>query len=86
MNFSLWLDWESSRWRILKMFARQLTTNWAWENNFYATHSWLIVDVSVRTHGDHRGAFIMFGLLGYAVDFNVYDLRHEQDIVEWISS
>jgi hypothetical protein len=35
-----------------------------------------MIDARLQPQGDHRGVFVMLGLLGYALDFNVYDVRH----------
>lgn len=78
MNFTFFINWKGSRWQILNMFAGRLSENWAWEFNWYATHSWIMIDVALRPKGDHRGIFAMLGLFGRAVDFNVYDTRHGQ--------
>ena len=79
MNFTFFLNWKSSRWQILKMFAGRLGENWAWEFNLYATHSWIMIDGRVLFSGSHRGLFLMVGVLGYALDINVYDMRHGND-------
>lgn len=76
MNFTFFINWRGQRWEILKMFSGRLGKNWAWEFNWYATHSWVMIDVALRPQGDHRGVFAMLGLLGRAVDFNIYDTRH----------
>jgi hypothetical protein len=76
MNLTFFLNWKSNRWNILKSISGKFTTNWAWEFNLYATHSWIMVDARVLPNGDHRGAFIMLGIFGYAVDINIYDVRH----------
>jgi hypothetical protein len=79
MNFTFFLNWKSSRWNILKMFGGRLGNNWAWEFNFYATHSWIMIDGRINFRGDHRGLFLMIGVLGYALDINIYDMRHGND-------
>ena len=75
-DISIWLNWRGTRWNILKNWSGKLSKNWAWEFNTYATHSWLLLDTRVLTNGDHRGFFLMIGLLGYALDINIYDIRH----------
>lgn len=80
MTFTFTLDWPGTLWGILKCFSGKLSTNWAWELNFYATHSIIIFDVSIKATGDHRGLFVMLGLLGYATDVNIYDVRHEGEL------
>lgn len=77
MNLTFFLNWKGNRWEILKMFSGKLSVNWAWEFNFYATHSFIMLDTRIQPQGDHRGLFLMFGLLGYAIDINIYDTRHE---------
>lgn len=78
-DISIFLNWRSTRWNILKCFSGKVSTNWAWEFNLYATHSWFLLDSHLITRGDHRGFFLMFGLLGYALDINIYDQRHGED-------
>jgi hypothetical protein len=58
------------------MFSGKFSENWAGEFNIYATHSWIMIDGRIHFSGDHRGVFLMLGLLGYALDINVYDTRH----------
>lgn len=79
MDFTFFINWKGSRWNILKMFSGRLGENWAWEFNCYATHSWIMVDGRIKFKGDHRGLFLMAGVLGYALDINVYDMRHNDD-------
>jgi hypothetical protein len=76
MNFSFFLNWRGSRWEILKGWFGRLGQHWGWEFNFYATHSFILVDIRLQPQGDHRGVFVMLGLLGIAVDVNIYDSRH----------
>ena len=83
MNFSFFINWRGNRWNILKSFSDKFTENWAWEFNTYATHSWIMIDIRLQPQGDHRGLFLMFGLLGYALDINIYDIRHGELTAEW---
>ena len=76
MNFTFFINWKSNRWNILKSLSGKFSENWAWEFNIYATHSWILLDTRLLTSGDHRGFFLMFGLLGFALDINIYDTRH----------
>ena len=80
MNFTFFLNWKSNRWQILKMFSNKFGENWAGEFNIYATHSWVMIDGRIHFSGDHRGVFLMLGLLGYALDINIYDVRHGDDV------
>lgn len=79
MNFIFFINWIGTRWEILKSRSGSLGKNWAWEFNIYATHSLILIDINLRWQGDHRGFFGMVGLLGYALDVNVYDTRHEDN-------
>jgi len=85
MNFTFFLNWRSDRWQILKSLWGRFTSNWAWELNLYATHSWIMIDGRINFRGDHRGLFLMVGLLGYAVDVNIYDMRHG-DVDSWMDN
>ena len=76
LNLTFFLNWRGTRWEILKGFSAKISTNWACEFNLYSTHSFVMIDARLLPQGDNRGIFVMFGLLGYALDFNVYDTRH----------
>lgn len=76
MNFSFFINWRSTRWNILKSIYCKLSKYWALEFNFYATHSWILIDAKINPLGSHRGFFVMLGLLGFAIDLNIYDVRH----------
>lgn len=77
-DISIFLNWRSNRWRILKGFSGKLPKRWAWEFNLYATHSWILLDTRLLNNVDHRGFFLMFGLLGFAIDINIYDTKIEK--------
>ena len=76
-NFSIDNPW-STRWRTLFCRAGLLwSATKAWEFNGYATHQ--IVDLTFELRQgkiDHPGVFLMIGLFGYALEFNIYDTRH----------
>lgn len=72
-DISIFLNWRSTRWRIIKGLWGKLSTNWAWEINLYATHSWILLDAKINPPGDRRGLFLMVGVLGFALDINIYD-------------
>jgi hypothetical protein len=38
-----------------------------------------MIDGRINFRGDHRGLFLMIGVLGYALDINIYDMRHGND-------
>lgn len=79
-DISIFFNWRSKRWNILKCFNGKLSANWAWEFNLYATHSWILLDTRLLTNGDHPGFFLMVGLLGYALDINIYNTQHSEDV------
>jgi hypothetical protein len=76
LNLTFFLNWKGSRWEIIKTFFGKLSKNWACEFNLYATHSFIMIDARLVPQGDHRGIFVMLGVLGWALDFNIYDTRH----------
>jgi hypothetical protein len=79
MNLTFFINWKGTTWNIIRGWSGLLGQNWAWEFNLYRTHSWIMIDVSLRPQGDHRGVFFMAGLLGRAVDVNIYDTRHREE-------
>lgn len=70
----------SRRWEILVCKHGRISQHKAWEFNIYATHDIIQVSVDITPRGDHSGAQLMIGLLGYAVEFNFYDTRHSDEI------
>lgn len=77
INFNLNISnpW-SNRWNVLFFKNGLLPNHKAWEFNSYATHDIIDVDFRLSFTGDHPGVFVILGLLGYAVEFSVYDTRH----------
>lgn len=53
-----------------------LTQNKAWEFNIYRTSTVCAVSVELTTRRDHAGLRLEVGLLGYDVEFQIYDVRH----------
>ena len=74
-NFSIANPW-SNRWNVLFFKNGPLPRHKAWEFNGYQTHHIVDVDFRLSFTGDHPGVFVTLGLLGYAVEFSVYDTRH----------
>ena len=66
----------SDRWDTICGSSGVISKYKAWEFNIYETHDIIEIDVEFRPKGDHAGLHIMLGLLGYAVEFHVYDTRH----------
>jgi len=81
MNFTFFINWKGNTWNIIRGWRGLLGENWAWEFNLYRTHSWIMIDGRIHFSGDHRGVFLMVGLLGYAIDVNIYDTRHSEDLI-----
>jgi hypothetical protein len=75
-NFSIDNPW-SNRWNTIWYASGLLFGHKAWEFNGYATHH--IIDLSFELRQgrvDHPGVFLMIGLVGYAIEFQIYDTRH----------
>jgi len=47
-----------------------------WEVQIMKTDDIVSFDLRVTTRRDHAGAELWLGLLGYSINFNVYDNRH----------
>ncbi len=67
----------SQRWKTLFYKHGRVGQFKGWEFNGYATNYILNLEFRLSIKGDHPGVFILCGLLGYAVEFNFYDSRHE---------
>lgn len=74
-NFSISNPW-SDRWEILWGKFNSISRYKAWEFNVYETHDIIEVDFHYTVKGDHAGLHLMLGLVGYAVEFHIYDTRH----------
>ena len=66
----------SDRWNFLLGKSGKSSQHKAWEFNLYETHNIIEVDLRFTVKGDHSGLHIMIGLLGYAVEYDYYDIRH----------
>ena len=66
----------TDRWNTIFYKSGLILKNKAWEFNAYRTHLLIDVDFHFTRKGDHAGLQLMFGILGYALEFNVYDTRH----------
>ncbi len=53
-----------------------VTQNKAWEFNVYRTATVLAVRVELTMRRDHAGLRLEVGVLGYDVEFQIYDVRH----------
>jgi hypothetical protein len=54
----------------------KITRNKSWEFNIYRTATVLAVSLGFTMRGDHAGPRLEIGLLGYDVEFQIYDTRH----------
>lgn len=53
-----------------------LTQNKAWEFNIYRTATIFSNRLELTMNRDHAGLRLEIGLLGYEVEFQIYDVRH----------
>jgi hypothetical protein len=74
-NFTLYNPWTNT-WKILWNKNSFVGKNKACEFNGYRTNRIVDLDFDLRFRGDHAGARVMLGLLGYSVELHVYDTRH----------
>jgi hypothetical protein len=65
------------------MFNGKITENIAFEIGF---NSWIScrsvgmnMNIEYRFEGDHKGFFSSFYICGFGFEFNIYDIRHEVD-------
>lgn len=83
-NFQI-INTFSKRWEGLYNTGKKITKNKAWEFNLYSTNDIIRFEFNFTTNCDHSGLYIDFGLIGYAFDFSIYDIRHwdhENDVWE----
>jgi hypothetical protein len=77
LNFSIANPWRTDKiWNILWSKYGSITRNKAWEFNGYRTGCIINVEFRWTLQGDHAGAYLMMGLLGYEVELAFYDTRH----------
>jgi hypothetical protein len=74
-NVSIANPW-SNRWEAIWFKNGLLSKYKAWEFNGYRTHHVIDVNVEITTRRDHAGLHLTFGLIGYTVEFSIYDTRH----------
>ncbi len=77
LRFELRNPWSKDFFKNLGCLHGKISKNKAWEleHTFYDS---LLVDCELKftTKEDHAGLNIMLGVLGYAIHFTVYDVRH----------
>ena len=88
LNFNLYNPWSRRRDVMLNRFLwfkhGTLTKHKAWEFCGYATHHIIDFYFNLTFKGDHAGLQSQFGLLGYSIEFSIYDTRHwDYDTDTW---
>jgi hypothetical protein len=66
----------SNRWDTLFFRNGALPKHKAWEFNGYRTHHIVSGEFRLTFKGDHAGLHLSFGLIGFDLEFAVYDTRH----------
>ena len=66
----------SDTWTILWNKSSFLSKNKAIEFNGYRTNHIINVDFNFNPKGDHAGARVMLGVLGFDIELHFYDTRH----------
>ena len=56
-----------------------------WELQIYLSADIITASVNITDKEDHSGVRLCLGLLGFNMDFNVYDARHWMDD-KWVDS
>ena len=56
-----------------------------WELQIYLSADIITASVNITAKEDHSGVRLCLGLLGFNMDFNVYDTRHWMDD-KWVDS
>ena len=85
LNFSITNPWRTSKiWDILWSKSGSITENKAWEFNGYRTGYIINLEFEWTLQGDHAGARIMLGVVGYEAELAFYDTRHwDYDLATW---
>ena len=75
LNFSIEYPL-SERFKILASTSKMLTQHKAVEANIYCTANIIKLSLAYSIRRDHAGFRFELGLLGYEVEFHMYDTRH----------
>ena len=77
LRFELRNPWSKDRFKNLGCIHGQITKNKHCElEHTYYDGMLLDCEFKFTTKEDHAGLSIMLGILGYAVHFSIYDIRH----------
>lgn len=66
----------SNRWNSIWYKHGRLRKNMVWEFNGYETSDLIDISFQCDITGPHSGFHLMIGLLGYSVEYHLYDTRH----------
>ena len=76
----------SNRFRDIRTWHGSLPVAYKhWELQIYLSVDIITASVNITAKEDHSGVRLCLGLLGFNIDFNVYDTRHWVDD-KWVSS
>lgn len=64
------------KWSPIRAFFGKITDHIAYEINLYKSNTIVNLYLRVQTNGDHKGIFLILGLLSYDLELNIYDTRH----------
>lgn len=75
----------SNRFHDIRTWHGSLPVDYKhWELQIYLSADVIDVRAEITAKQSHSGVRLCLGLLGFNVDFNVYDTRHWQDD-KWVS-
>ena len=77
IRFNATVSWPwSDRWNTLFFKNGLLRNHKAWELNGYRTNQVINFEFHWNRNADHAGIGFELGLLGYGLEFQIYDTRH----------
>ena len=68
----------SRRWDIAHSKSGKITKHSAYELNHYRSNTIINLYLRIQLRGDHKGIFLMLGLMSHDIELSVYDIRHEE--------
>jgi hypothetical protein len=63
------------------MFSKHLAFEIGFNKILSSDQFGMMFDVSIRRNTDHPGVFFMFYIWKFGFEFNIYDIRHREDII-----
>lgn len=77
LRFELKNPWSKDRFKNLGSISGRITKNKSWElEHTFFDGTIFDVEFKFTAKKDHAGLETVFGILGYAVHFHIYDNRH----------